>query len=223
MSRPDTSPVARRILQPVDTLPLIGGNVCLDLANTTGARSSRDPRERLCTYRDVIVWSRRAGLISAAEARALTARSAGAIKQSSAAVKRICDVREVLYRLLLSAAERRSPSKPDVEQFNRLWLEDRSRRALVAVGHVLEVRLSASPDELDRMIWPVVESAANLLTSDAIARLKRCGECDWLFLDDSKNQSRTWCKKVCGDRVRARRHYRRIRRMSRRSGGTRRP
>jgi predicted RNA-binding Zn ribbon-like protein len=192
-------------------MPLVGGRLCLDLANTTGARGSADPRERLRTYRDVLVWSRRAGLLTAGEARTLASRSAAQAGDADAAVKRLCEVRETLYRLLLAAAERRSPSRSDVDQFNRLWQEDRSRRAVVAVGHALELRLSASPRELDRMIWPVVESAADLLTSGAVARLKRCGECDWLFLDDSKNRSRTWCKKGCGDRVRARRHYGRVR------------
>ena len=194
-------------------MPLVGGRLCLDLANTTGARASTDPRERLRTYHDVLVWSRRAGLLSTGEARTLASHSAGQASDADAAVKRLCDVRETLYRLLLAAAERRSPSKSDVDQFNRLWREDRSRRAMVAVGHALEVRLAASPRELDRMIWPVIESAADLLTSDAVGRLKRCGECDWLFLDDSKNRSRTWCKKACGDRVRARRHYGRVRRL----------
>jgi predicted RNA-binding Zn ribbon-like protein len=61
--------------------------------------------------------------------------------------------------------------------------------------------------ELDAMVWPIVSAAVELLMSDRLARLKRCGECDWLFLDESKNGSRTWCKKDCGDRVRARRHY----------------
>jgi len=63
------------------------------------------------------------------------------------------------------------------------------------------------------MWWPTVASAVELLTSERLTRTKRCGECDWLFVDESKNRSRTWCKKLCGDRTRARRHYDRIRRQ----------
>lgn len=41
-------------------------------------------------------------------------------------------------------------------------------------------------------------------------RLKICGNCGWLFLDRSRNRSRTWCDMaVCGNRVKASRHYRR--------------
>jgi predicted RNA-binding Zn ribbon-like protein len=219
MSPTRKTAAARRKLLPVEMMPLVGGRACLDLANTTGARSSSDPRERLETYRDVLVWSRRAGLLGKAEAQALAARSASRGKEAGAALKRVREVREILYRLLRSAAERRAPSPSDVEQFNRLWRKDRSRREIVAAGHALEVQLPTAPHELDRMIWPAVESAVDLLTSGAVARLKRCGECDWLFLDDTKNQSRTWCKKECGDRVRARRYYGRIRKPGHASRG----
>lgn len=41
-------------------------------------------------------------------------------------------------------------------------------------------------------VWIVAQSAAALLTSEAIARVHMCGSetCRWLFLDSSKNQSR---------------------------------
>ncbi|CAD7033757.1 hypothetical protein REJC140_03228 [Pseudorhizobium endolithicum] len=43
-------------------------------------------------------------------------------------------------------------------------------------------------------------------------RLKICGHCGWLFLDRSRNRSRAWCDMaVCGNRVKASRHYRRRR------------
>jgi predicted RNA-binding Zn ribbon-like protein len=53
-------------------------------------------------------------------------------------------------------------------------------------------------------------SALRLLNSDTAARLKICGHCGWLFVDRSKNRSRAWCDMaVCGNREKARRHYRR--------------
>jgi hypothetical protein len=62
-------------------------------------------------------------------------------------------------------------------------------------GRRLHVRLRTNNDELDRIIWPVIESAVGLLTSDDVVWLKRCGECDWLFVDESKNHSRTWVRR----------------------------
>ncbi|MGV3552361.1 CGNR zinc finger domain-containing protein [Rhizobium sp.] len=53
-------------------------------------------------------------------------------------------------------------------------------------------------------------SALGLIASADTERLKICPNCAWLFLDRSKNRSRTWCDMaVCGNRAKARLHYRR--------------
>ncbi|WP_337266514.1 CGNR zinc finger domain-containing protein [Oryzifoliimicrobium ureilyticus] len=67
----------------------------------------------------------------------------------------------------------------------------------------------ASASSLDRA---TVHSTLRLLATDEPERIKICGNCGWLFLDRSKNKSRTWCDmSVCGNRVKASRHYRRNR------------
>lgn len=53
-------------------------------------------------------------------------------------------------------------------------------------------------------------SALSLLSSGNLGRLKICRHCEWLFLDKSRNSSRLWCDmSVCGNRVKAKQHYRR--------------
>jgi predicted RNA-binding Zn ribbon-like protein len=53
-------------------------------------------------------------------------------------------------------------------------------------------------------------SALMLATFSEPERLKICPNCQWLFLDRSRNRSRTWCDMtVCGNRVKASRHYQR--------------
>jgi predicted RNA-binding Zn ribbon-like protein len=55
-------------------------------------------------------------------------------------------------------------------------------------------------------------SALTLLGSGNLRRLKICPNCSWLFLDKSRNSSRLWCDMtVCGNRAKARHHYRRQR------------
>jgi predicted RNA-binding Zn ribbon-like protein len=69
-----------------------------------------------------------------------------------------------------------------------------------------------SEPALDRVLWPVARSAAELLTSDDLAAVRECAapDCRWLFLDRSRNRSRRWCAMAtCGNRSKARRHYRR--------------
>jgi predicted RNA-binding Zn ribbon-like protein len=47
-----------------------------------------------------------------------------------------------------------------------------------------------------------------LLDERLLRRCKICPDCEWLFLDQSKNQSRMWCDMaVCGNRAKARAHY----------------
>jgi len=68
-------------------------------------------------------------------------------------------------------------------------------------------------EDLSSVLWPVARAAADLLLSDEISHLRMCGadDCAWLFLDKTKNQRRRWCDmKTCGNRVKARRHYQRL-------------
>ena len=53
-------------------------------------------------------------------------------------------------------------------------------------------------------------SALALMQPQKAARIRICANCCWLFLDESRNRSRIWCDMaVCGNRQKARRHYRR--------------
>lgn len=55
-----------------------------------------------------------------------------------------------------------------------------------------------------------VRSAVALLTSSDIDRVRVCAaeDCNWVFLDESRNGSRRWCDmKVCGNRAKAKRFY----------------
>ena len=56
-------------------------------------------------------------------------------------------------------------------------------------------------------IWALALSAEDLMTSEAVFRVRSCDnpECRWLFLDGSKNHTRRWCDmKLCGNRIKAR-------------------
>ncbi len=55
-------------------------------------------------------------------------------------------------------------------------------------------------------------SALSLLSPELRSRIRICCNCGWLYLDRSRNGSRKWCDMtVCGNRQKARRHYRRQR------------
>jgi predicted RNA-binding Zn ribbon-like protein len=69
------------------------------------------------------------------------------------------------------------------------------------------LRQATSPDGLDAA---TAHSALRLLSASEQERMKICGNCGWLFLDRSKNRSRSWCDMaVCGNRAKAGRHRQR--------------
>jgi predicted RNA-binding Zn ribbon-like protein len=194
----------RKLLN-VRDMPLVGGALCLDFVNTTGARSSGESRERLAAIGDVRVWARRAGIRGGRPDS--TGSSPARARQ---ALKRLLALRETLYRIFRALVENRPPRAADIDHLNRWSRADRLGRELVFARNGLELRPLAGSGETDRWISAVIDSALGLLQSKPMACLKRCAECDWLFVDETKNRSRTWCKKTCGDRVRARRHYARL-------------
>ena len=60
------------------------------------------------------------------------------------------------------------------------------------------------------MIWPVVWSAAELMTSHDVSYLRECASetCEWLFLDLSHGRTRRWCDmQTCGNRAKAKRYH----------------
>lgn len=67
-------------------------------------------------------------------------------------------------------------------------------------------------DSLESVLWPIIGSAADLLTSPELEKVKLCAadDCGWLFIDGSRNRSRRWCDMSdCGNRAKARRYRRR--------------
>ncbi|MGI8786895.1 MAG: CGNR zinc finger domain-containing protein [Pyrinomonadaceae bacterium] len=60
------------------------------------------------------------------------------------------------------------------------------------------------------MLWRISESAAAVLTTGDLTRVRQCGgDCCWMFLDTSRNRSRQWCDmKDCGNLAKVRRFRR---------------
>ena len=60
----------------VEQLPeLVGGALCLDVANSVDGRVLEVPLDYLATYADLVDWAMRAGGVSAAEAGELLTRA----------------------------------------------------------------------------------------------------------------------------------------------------
>ena len=191
---------------------LSAGAPCLDFANSWGFRG--DPAsDRLRDFARLLSFAEQSGLIDAAEARRLE-RAAERDAASAARVFREAQgLRELIYRAFSSAAAGRDVSDVDLTQLNariRLTLPHlRIGRVERELQWEWNARASSAPRAL---LWPIVRSAAELLTSADLKRVRECDapDCNWLFLDRSRGRSRRWCSmESCGNRAKARRHYRR--------------
>lgn len=198
---------------PDQIFELSGGALCLDFANTCSRFDG--PRERLRTYGDLVAFAKQTGILDADEAAAVaalaTADPSGADRELAAAK----DLREALYRLLSAVAAGDPPPEADLARLNeRLPAALAGLRVAARDGAFAWVRHDVATS-LAAPLHPIVRSAAELLaSSDDLARVRECGDahCAWLFLDRSRNRSRRWCSmESCGNRAKARRHYRRHR------------
>lgn len=201
----------RETHNPLEGLSLVGGRLCLDFANTVGARGAEARNDRLKEYVDLPWWGLRAGILTDAEASRLRRAAEERPEEAAEVHRRGVELREAIYRIFSAADGEGSVEAGDLEVLTTEWRRAAARTRIVPGGEGFAWGWEAG-DELDRVLWPVARSAAELLTSPELARVGECaGEgCGWLYLDTSKNRSRRWCDmKDCGNRAKVRRHYQR--------------
>jgi predicted RNA-binding Zn ribbon-like protein len=119
----------------------------------------------------------------------------------------------MIYRIFSAFAHHTPPEKTDLDHLNASRLKSLSHSSIAQAKNRFLLAWK-DPMALDRMLWPIVLSAAELLTSTELSNIKQCaGEgCDWLFLDTSRNHLRRWCTMdECGNRAKMRRRYARFR------------
>jgi predicted RNA-binding Zn ribbon-like protein len=195
----------------------VGGNLALDLANTANRASRPEPREKLHGYLDVVVWGERTGLIDAAGAQALRGEARLRPADAEAALARTVELREALYRIFSAVGAGAVPPEEDVRTLDRYLREGAEHRRLTRGEDGWTWRWEGGDEPLEQHLWPTAWAAAALLTEGDLARVKECDNdtCTWIFVDMSKNRSRRWCDmKDCGNRAKARRHYRRTRKRN---------
>lgn len=188
---------------------LCAGHAALDLVNSLGDRFSGRPTERLTDYGTLLAFAVQADLLDAARARQL-ARTAPAVAER--VLRAVRELREALAGALYAHVGGHAMPAVELRELERhlgraarhrelRWRGSR-RRGSLAWDFGRFARRAELP------LWLLALSAADLMTSDSLARVSSCGadNCRWLFLDTSRNHTRRWCDmKVCGNRMKARR------------------
>ncbi|HTQ56649.1 MAG TPA: CGNR zinc finger domain-containing protein [Bryobacteraceae bacterium] len=187
----------------------IGGCLCLDFVNTVGGRAGGAViRDKLGSYQDLLDWSLLAGSADRGAARTLARRARRHSAEAAAVLHRAIRLREALYRIFLRSRSGRRPAQPDAAILRAELTNARGQQQFALSRGGFAWTFPPRTEALDRILWPLALSAAQLLTSPDLARLGQCAGpvCGWLFLDTSRNRRRRWCDmQDCGNRAKVRR------------------
>jgi predicted RNA-binding Zn ribbon-like protein len=192
------------------SVKLLKYRLCIDFVNTLDWRGREVPGEHLKTYNDLIKWSRHAGIITPQDANKLFQKA----NQHPAAGKRVLnnavDLRETIYRIFAAIIKSQKPAKEDLTAFNSYLAKTMLLSQIIETKDGFDWDSNGDKSKMDWVLNPIIRSAADLLVSNELKKIKSCSDpkCGWLFLDISRNQSRRWCDmKDCGNRAKASRFY----------------
>jgi predicted RNA-binding Zn ribbon-like protein len=201
--------MSRPIPEPV--FEFSAGEICLDFCNTVGDRPEAK-NDKLTGYETLLAWGRQAFLLNDEAVQRLRREAKRHAGESAVVFRRALGLRDSLYRIFAALAAGRRPPRTDLDHLNERLADALTHLQVIREGDRFEWQWGGSREALDRMLWPVLRSAADLLTSERRARIRECDSstCSWLFLDRSRAARRRWCDmSSCGNRNKARRYYQR--------------
>ncbi len=188
---------------------LDAGRACLDFANTRSLSA-----DHLNSYADLLAFASQAELVTPQVFDWLRAEAVRRPTPAQATFQQAATLRDALRRVFLAIANDLRPEDADVAVLNVVLATSLAHACVRLEGPGDAYGWGWSGVDLTAPLWPIVRSAADVLTSEQERPLVReCGasDCTWLFVDSTRNRSRQWCSMTsCGNREKARRHYQRI-------------
>jgi predicted RNA-binding Zn ribbon-like protein len=172
---------------------MVGGNLGLDFHNTVSWRAGAPAGdEKILTYLDLLDWAREGDVLSDRDHHVLREEAERCPEAATAVVEWAKALRTGLQRVFSAVAEGRKPKAADLDALNSFLVQMPLRLLPRSTGLAFGWDWSGEGGDLKQVVWP----------------------CGWLFVDESRRRNRKWCDmRDCGNREKARRHYRRHRRV----------
>ncbi|HEU0368729.1 MAG TPA: CGNR zinc finger domain-containing protein, partial [Candidatus Acidoferrum sp.] len=171
---------------------------------------AKDKEEELHAIADLLQWANEAGLLSPADHERLAAHYSRSSREAAAALTKAITIRDLVLSIFMSIANGRSLPSQRLSELNSALAEVPGLLRVQKHSDRIEREWTSTADGLQQVLFAVLTSAAELLASDRLRRVRECAsaDCTWLFVDESRNRSRRWCEmRACGNRMKARRHY----------------
>lgn len=184
--------------------------LCIHFANSVVWRASDRPQDQLTGPDMLLRFARWAGIFDEEELSYLRLRIADNPEEAQAALDRAKNAREAIYRVLFAVANHLPATPSDLLLLNHVVDEAQDQVHLVPTGsdRSFDWRWKGRQPQFDMIMWSAARSAAELLTSEELKKVKSCpGEgCAFLFMDLSRNGKRRWCEMdLCGNRNKVKR------------------
>lgn len=190
---------------------LSGGSVSLNFINTLWRRRAPDRTELLDSYDALLAFAEQAGLISDRDYLDLQGLAQAEPELSDATLTEARTLRETLYRIFSAIAQGDHVAEADLQTIESWAARACSSGSLVSSAGRYDWEFVSS-DDLRRPLWPIALKSVELLRSSELGRVRECAakDCGWMFIDQSRNQSRRWCDMAsCGNRAKAARYRQR--------------
>lgn len=183
--------------------------LCLDFTDSVDWRTSNHAEERLVSYAKLLEWSKKHDILDAKQESELSRGTSS--EESGRVLADARRLRESVYRIFSAIAHDRRADPKNLGVLNE-YLARGLAHFRVAEDEEAYGWDWSSKTLPDMMLYPIASSAASLLTSDDLGRVRECANeeegCGSLFLDSSKSQTRRWCSMdSCGNRMKVRTYY----------------
>ena len=190
----------------------VGNYPCLDFINTEMVVGGQRV-DGLNGFESLVAWLVQAHTLDGQQADDILENWKGTREAETTfqdAVKLRANLREMAERLVKG----KTVPQSTVTTINQ-WLARRTGHAeLKRARGGFEKCFQADFREPAQLLWPVAESASDLLCYADLTLVKKCENtaCVLFFYDTTKNHSRRWCSmSACGNRMKVAAHYQRLR------------
>ncbi len=186
------------------------GALCLAFANSGTPRrddrrrgSQAPPKAALETYGDLVAWGRKMGALEASEGQRLIRVAPEHPGEAAAVLIQAVGLRPVLRRIFMATAGKREPKPEDLELLNAAI----GQRRVVPATPQFQLDWAGGPDALGRALWPISQSAVELLASERLVKVRRCPAKGCLQLFVQNDPRRVWCDaNTCGSHAKGKRY-----------------
>ncbi|MBN1439415.1 MAG: CGNR zinc finger domain-containing protein [Anaerolineales bacterium] len=180
-----------------------GGVYCLDFCNTYDHRNQPAQFDFFADRNSVVEWGKAKGT--------LPKKNNEEARNAFFPLEKLHSARELMFRIFNAFAYSKLPALSDLAALDDFLRETAAEFSIVRAGRGYRLACTAE-DPVLRVHCEALRSAADLLVSGKLDRIRKCAGCGWLFYDRTRNGSRKWCTmKICGNRAKAHRHYQKTR------------